>query len=247
MEIISFELSSNFGFFNARDNKEVNDTFLSIHPPAVLGLLGNIIGLKGFKDFNGKLEYLEKLKDIKMSIEILNKNIETKEVEFSDTNRILFKSTALFRETCLIKPRYRIRLILNHKNETHLKLKEYLLGYKSVFTQYLGKTQFITSPKKVMIESLTIDGDAKSYVGIHPKENTIYLKNRNDYELHKMKNNFIKNPFFILPTSIDYDDYSGVSYNRFDEVSFDGPFQKDLSNGLILYKENKAYYFFEIC
>lgn len=74
-----------------RDNKEHNDTYQCIHPPCVLGILGSIIGLKGYKDFNGKLEYLEALRGVKINIEILNKTLNTTRVRFSDTTKVLMK------------------------------------------------------------------------------------------------------------------------------------------------------------
>ncbi len=240
MEVISFELKSSFAFFNMRDNKEHNDTYQCIHPPCVLGILGSIIGLKGYKDFNGKLEYLEALRGVKINIEILNKTLDTTRVRFSDTTKVLMKKAALFSENCLVSPHYRIRILLDD-SEASKKLKIFLLSGKSVFNQYLGRAEFFTAPEKVKIELMKESGEAKNFRGIHLKEDSKYLKNE---RAMKIDNVFSTNPFFVIPTSIGYDKDAGVLYNRFDEVSFDGPYIK--SSGTVLFKESEAYYFFDV-
>lgn len=85
MEVLSFQISGRYAFFkNPEYNVKKQYTYEHIHKPVVLGLLGAIMGFDGRGQVNkhgGKLEYYEKLKDIKISIipakVKFNKHIQT--------------------------------------------------------------------------------------------------------------------------------------------------------------------------
>lgn len=87
MKSLKFTVSGEYAFFtNPESSKGTVFSFEHIHKPVVLGLLGAILGFDGrgqLKKHNGKLEYYEKLKNIKMSI-IPNKPIFNSHLE--DTN-----------------------------------------------------------------------------------------------------------------------------------------------------------------
>ena len=69
--LISFDLKSDFGFFKKPD---VNDTYLTynmLHKPALLGILGAIIGLKGFEQNKRLPDYYTLLRHLKIGIKPL--------------------------------------------------------------------------------------------------------------------------------------------------------------------------------
>ncbi|MEO0224583.1 MAG: CRISPR-associated protein Cas5 [candidate division WOR-3 bacterium] len=66
--VISFDLKGDFACFRKNDtNNIVYTTYNIIHKPAVLGIIGAILGLKGYS-FSDNPEYLNKLKNLKLGI-----------------------------------------------------------------------------------------------------------------------------------------------------------------------------------
>lgn len=148
-KLISFDLKAEFGFFKKPDiNDGIYLTYNMLHKPALLGILGAIIGLKGYEK-NGVLpEYYTKLKDIKLSIQPLgsDKGNFTKDI-LSYNNSSGFASdeqggNLIVTEQILIKPSYRCFLLLNFENELEKQLYENIMSYKAEFLPYMGKNDF---------------------------------------------------------------------------------------------------------
>lgn len=257
-EILCFELNSTFGFFNNKEDKENNSSYLSLHPAATLGILGSILGLKGFSDFKknkNRLEYLDKLKDIKINIEILNKNFPMAKVGYNDATMLGIGKvnkgyTFQYTEECLVNPSYKIRLLLDLSNEVHYKLKEMIINKQSYYNQCFGRTQFFTAPENIYIEHMFQEGEADMFIGIHDKDLSYFQVSLDDADEDALNGfDYAKNMFFQLPISLGYDEKHGVAYNRFELVSFDNYFEKENlillhKNDIILYKDNKAYQFY---
>jgi len=71
-KLISIDLKADFGFFRKPDaNVGINLSYNMLHKPALLGILGAIIGLEGYKELGKIPEYYEKLKDLQVGIEPL--------------------------------------------------------------------------------------------------------------------------------------------------------------------------------
>ncbi len=65
MRLISFDLCANFAFFRKPDtNNTINLSYNIIHRPAVLGILGAILGLEGYKEKGRLPRYYEILKEV---------------------------------------------------------------------------------------------------------------------------------------------------------------------------------------
>ena len=122
MKLISFDLKADFAFFRIPDtNATINLSYNIIHRPAVLGVLGAILGLDGYKE-KGKLpQYYEVLKDVRIGVEPLNHdkgNYTKTNIKYSNTVGYANKGTNfLTEELTLVKPEYRIYLLL-HEAET---------------------------------------------------------------------------------------------------------------------------------
>ncbi|WP_254412075.1 CRISPR-associated protein Cas5 [Dyadobacter diqingensis] len=148
-KLVSFDLRGDFAFFKKPDyNDGVLFSYNMLHKPALLGILGAIIGLKGYER-NGELpEYYLRLKDLPIGVEPLKKShdrgsFQKTTVEYINT--IGYANTdgnLLLGECMLIKPAYRCYLLLDMSCEDHERLFENLRDGKAEYIPYLGKNEF---------------------------------------------------------------------------------------------------------
>lgn len=147
MKLISFDLQADFAFFRKPEtNNTINLSYNIIHKPALLGILGAVLGLSGYQQ-KGKLpEYYEKLKDLKIGVEPLEHdkgNFAKTNIKYTNTVGYANKGTNfLTEELTLVNPAYRIYLLLDSGNELHLALYDSLKKGESVYIPYLGKNEF---------------------------------------------------------------------------------------------------------
>lgn len=149
IKLISFELKAEMGFFKKPDiNDGIYLTYNMLHKPALLGILGAVLGLHGF-EANSKLpEYYEKLKHLKVGIQPLNSSNGNFEKEIvSYNNGTGFASmeeggNLIVTEQILLKPEYRCFLMLDIDNELEGKLFDYILNNMAEYLPYLGKNDF---------------------------------------------------------------------------------------------------------
>jgi len=152
-KLISIDLFADFGMLKKPDtNEPVYLTFNMLHKPALLGVLGAIIGLEGFKE-KGKLpEYYEKLKDLKIGIQPLrheNGNFQKSTVKYNNATGLANKdadnkngATLNVIEQFLIAPAFRCFLLLDTDNELHIKIDKNLKNNYAEYLPYLGKNEF---------------------------------------------------------------------------------------------------------
>ncbi len=152
-EIISVDFCADFGFFKKPD---INDTiFLTynfIHKPAILGILGAILGLSGHTKEGELPEYYQELKDIKIGIQPIGKsqengNFEKIIVKYNDSTGFSNQSdrngaTLNTKEQILVKPSYRIYFKLHKNHKYSDELKKRLKKGQCVFVPYFGKNEF---------------------------------------------------------------------------------------------------------
>ena len=148
--LISFDLKAEMCFLKKPDiNDGIYLTYNMLHKPALLGILGAIAGMKGYKE-NGVLpEYYERLNHLKVGIqpgEESDKGNFTKDI-VSYNNSTGFASNEeggnlIVIEQIMIKPSYRCFLLLNLDNDDEKTLYDNILSYKAEFLPYLGKNDF---------------------------------------------------------------------------------------------------------
>lgn len=166
--LISVDFHADFGFLKKPDtNHPMYFTFNMLHKPALLGMLGAIIGAKGFYD-DEKLakskgkgrnatsaydrgeqpDYYSKLGNLKIGITPLK---SAKGVFVKDTlqynNGTGFASeeqggNLIIKEQFLIEPAYRCYIYLEALDEAQTKLYEYLKKGWAEYIPYLGKNDF---------------------------------------------------------------------------------------------------------
>ena len=184
MKAVSFELSGKTACFRKPDvNQFAYFTYNNIHKPALLGILGAILGLGGYNQLSaenirnrkekkplnsGYPEFYEKLKGLKVSITPLtpygyfSKKIQAFNNSVGYASREM-GGNLIVREQWLEEPKWQI-VILDDGTEVFQKLKEYLSEKKSVFVPYLGKNDHPAKIEEVKSIDLTdrIEGNRVS-------------------------------------------------------------------------------------
>lgn len=159
MKAISFKLSGKTACFRKPDvNVYAYFTYNNIHKPALLGLLGAIIGLGGYTKLfdnnrdlkkgalgydDGYPEFYEKLQNLKVSITPLAPNGYFSKKIQTFNNSVGYASfeqggNLVVREQWLENPIWQI-MILDDGSSEYGQIKDYLEKGKSVFIPYLGK------------------------------------------------------------------------------------------------------------
>lgn len=168
-KIISTDFYADFGFLKKPDtNDPVYLTYNMLHKPALLGILGAILGLGGFseaKEEENKSskpqrgnqrkaimpEYYQKLSSLKIGIKPLrdgNGNFSKTIIKYNNAvgyaNKDEGKNGATLNivEQTLIKPSYRCYLLLDDVNDLHKKLYNYMQTSQAVYLPYLGKNEY---------------------------------------------------------------------------------------------------------
>lgn len=162
-KIVSFDIKADFGFLKKPDtNDPIYLTFNMLHKPALLGILGAILGLQGFseakkdKKKGGKKtekqtvsqeellpEYYKQLKNLKVGIKPLNDengNFEKTIIKYNNGVGYanLDGGNLIVVEQTLIKPNYRCYILLDDNSQ----LYDYLKHFKAEYLPYLGKNDF---------------------------------------------------------------------------------------------------------
>ena len=156
-KLVSFDLYADFGFLKKPDiNKDVYLTFNMLHKPAVLGILGAIAGLHGFKE-NTTNKGLERLPDYYKMLHKIPIGIEPignycKNGTFMKTVIQYINSTGLaskeaggnliVSEQTLIHPAYRIFLLLDLEQKEQKVLYNRIWKQEATFIPYLGKNDY---------------------------------------------------------------------------------------------------------
>jgi len=142
--LLSFDIKSDFGFLKKPDtNEPMYLTFNMIHKPFVLGLLGAILGERGFQKNEVLPDYYLKLKDTQIGIKPLNDekgNFQKTVIKYNNGVGYASKETGgnlIITEQTLVKPSYRIYLLTNNQ-----ELLRRIQNYEAEFLPYLGKNDY---------------------------------------------------------------------------------------------------------
>jgi CRISPR-associated protein Cas5h len=148
-KLISFDLKAEMGFLKKPDvNDGIYLTYNMLHKPALLGILGAIVGMKGYEKNGVFPEYYKKLKHLKIGIQPLesDKGNYTKEI-IKYNNSIGFASgedggNLIISEQMLLKPAFRCFLCLSLNNPDEKTLYDKILSYNAEFLPYFGKNDY---------------------------------------------------------------------------------------------------------
>ena len=175
--LISFDIQADFGFFKKPDyNDGVLLTYNMLHKPALLGILGAIIGLRGYRKKGEWPEYYQRLAALPVGIEPLEGrhekgNFQKTIVKYTNTVGYANQDgNLLVEESMLIRPAYRCYLLLSEEHPDHRKLYEYIREGWAEYIPYLGKNEY---PAYTYTENAP---RAPSTVELWTKLNTTVLK-----------------------------------------------------------------------
>lgn len=148
-KLVSFDIRADFGFLKKPDyNDGLLLSYNMLHKPALLGILGAIVGLKGYTQKKIKPEYLELFESIPVGIAPLDgfhKDGNFKKSTLKYTNTVGYANqdgNLIIEESILIRPAYRCFLLLDLANEHQQKLYEYLKKGYAEYIPYLGKNEY---------------------------------------------------------------------------------------------------------
>lgn len=172
MKILKFKLRGQNAFFK---KPEVNTycyfTYGNLHKIALLGILGAILGYKGYTQMQDILankkkkakiepsypEFYERLKDLKIAILPLNpKGIIAKKIQIFN-NSVGYASkeqggNLIVKEQWLENPEWEICILID--SEEAKKVKEAVQNYKCVYYPYLGKNDHFANIEYLDIEEV---------------------------------------------------------------------------------------------
>jgi len=154
-KLVSINIKSDFGFLKKPDtNDPIYLTFNMLHKPSLLGILGAIIGEKGFQKHGEMPEYYRKLKGLKVSIAPLeengkayheNGNFAKTVIKYNNTTGLASEEEGgnlMITEQALVAPAFKCWILLNLENEPVAKLYNYLKENKAEYLPYMGKNEF---------------------------------------------------------------------------------------------------------
>ena len=176
MKAVSFRLSGKTACFRKPDvNQFAYFSYNNIHKPALLGLLGAILGFGGYTQLydknrnlkkgqlkydDGFPEFYKKLQHLKVSIiPLAPHGYFSKKIQVFN-NSVGYASheeggNLIVREQWLENPAWQI-LVLDDGSKEYIKIREYILNKKAVFVPYLGKNDHpatIGNEKEIELDS----------------------------------------------------------------------------------------------
>ncbi len=160
-KLVSIDLWANMAVLKKPDvNKDIYLTYNILHKPMLLGILGSIIGLDGYRK-NGEIpEYYKVLKDLKIGIQPLQPANPFFKASYQKTtitynNSVGYASqeaggNLIISEQTLIEPCFRCYILIdfekdNQSNTVYSRLYNNLLNGESHYIPYLGKNEFQAS------------------------------------------------------------------------------------------------------
>lgn len=154
-KLVSINIKSDFGFLKKPDtNDPIYFTFNLLHKPALLGIMGAIIGAKGFEKHGEFPEYYLKLKSVKISIAPLeeddklfheNGNFAKTFIKYNNSTGLASEEIGgnlMITEQALVDPAYKCWFMLNTDNLDEAKLYKFLKTNQAEYLPYLGKNEF---------------------------------------------------------------------------------------------------------
>jgi len=148
-KLISLDLYADMGFLKKPDiNDKIYITYNMLHKPCILGILGAICGLEGFTKNNELPVYYQKLKHIPIGVKPIGdvcENGNFSKTVTTYTNTIGFANAdgnLIVSEQTLIKPAYRIFLLLDLDNTDENMLYERICKQQAEYIPYLGKNDY---------------------------------------------------------------------------------------------------------
>lgn len=154
-KLVSFNIKSDFGFLKKPDtNDPIYLTFNMLHKPALLGILGAIIGQSGFQKHGEMPEYYKNLKSVLVSIAPLeengkvyheNGNFVKTIIKYNNTTGLASEEEGgnlMIIEQALVAPAYKCWIMLDMERDLESKIYNNLKNCNAEYLPYMGKNEF---------------------------------------------------------------------------------------------------------
>jgi len=154
-KLVSINIKSDFGFLKKPDtNYPIYLTFNMLHKPALLGILGAIIGEKGFQKHGELPEYYKNLKSVPVAIAPLEEdgkayhesgNFAKTIIKYNNTTGLASEEEGgnlMVTEQALVAPAFKCWIMLDMGKEKEARLYDYLKDCRAEYLPYLGKNEF---------------------------------------------------------------------------------------------------------
>jgi CRISPR-associated protein Cas5 subtype I-B len=163
-KLLSFRLYGTFAHFNQPISNRFRNTYSIIPKPQLLGLIGSVAGLGGYKNTTIVPEFYSKLASLKVFIKS-NNSIDNKfTVAYNSLNSFLnnrkegaTSPNMIINEQLLLYPDYQVGLLLNEHNPLHAEIIENIMQSRSVFHIYLGKNEFFANIQYLSLKNYEIN------------------------------------------------------------------------------------------
>src|SRR5665648_1019208 len=150
-KLLRFRLYGSFAHFNQPISNRFRNTYSVIPKPQLLGLIGSIVGLEGYKNKNTIPVFYQKLSNLKVYIKPNSNQDKKFSVTYNSMNSFLNNRVdaslpnVIMNEQILMEPDYEIGLLLNEKNVIHKKIIEHVQDNRTTFPIYFGKNEFFAN------------------------------------------------------------------------------------------------------
>jgi len=158
-KFLSFRLFGSFAHFDQPISNRLRNTYSVVPKPQLLGLLGSIAGLAGYKNRKTLPRFYSMIGNLKICIKPNKSNDIKFMVNYNSMNSFLNNRVdspspnVIINEQVLMEPDYEIGLLLNENNELHHRLIENIRNNRSVFPIYLGKNEFFANIQFISLET----------------------------------------------------------------------------------------------
>lgn len=199
MKILKFNISGKTAFFKKPDvNTYRYLTYGQLHKVALMGILGCVIGLNGYREQledDAFPEFYEKLKNIKVAIEPVSKNGRASFIKSFQTfnNSVGYASfekggNLIIKEQWLVDVSWDIYLVV--EDEITNRIADNILNRNSVFIPYLGKNDHYLDINFMDKRPKLIDVDGWSNLEYIDVLDSLFFKEDVDIDTIKEKNKY---------------------------------------------------------
>ena len=151
MKLLTFRLHGSFAHFNQPISNRFRNTYSIIPKPQLLGLIGSIAGLGGYKNNKTFPEFYSRIGYLKVYIRSNNNSDKKFVVNYNSLNSFLNNRVdtpspnVIINEQVLLDPDYEIGILLDENNYLHNTIIKNIRHNRSVFPIYLGKNEFFAN------------------------------------------------------------------------------------------------------
>ena len=162
-KLLTFRLYGNFAHFNQPMSNRFRNTYSIIPKPQLLGLIGSIAGLEGYKNKTTTPEFYRLIRDLKVFIKPNDYSDRKFTVKYNSLNSFLNNRVdtgspnVIINEQVLLNPDYEIGLLLDENNDLHNTIIENIQHNRSVFHIYLGKNEFFANVQYISLGNYEIN------------------------------------------------------------------------------------------